>query len=154
MHRRVSKLLTTVLASIDCKLTWANSQEDNTFIHTRDVSESSEQSSSLDTCMNGTLKGNRPFIIIYQLSPVSCITKEKLEICRNSWTPVSIGWLNTDIQLMQKWNSFSDWFPLVEISHIFSSYQCIHVYTDLYRVLSSLEVVLKISSNANELSQI
>ena len=41
---------------------------------------------------------------------------------------------------MQKRNSFNDWFPSVEVRHVFSSYQCEHVYADLYNVLSSLKL--------------
>ena len=56
---------------------------------------------------------------------------------------------------MQKRNSFSDRFPLVEARHVLSSSQRIHVYTDLNSVWSSLELRgVKISPNANELSQI
>ena len=41
---------------------------------------------------------------------------------------------------MQKQNSFSDRFPLVEARHVLSSSQRIHVYTDLNSVWSSLEL--------------
>ena len=41
---------------------------------------------------------------------------------------------------MQRPNSFNDWFLLVEVRQVFSSYQREHVYADLYKVLSSLEL--------------
>ena len=36
-------------------------------------------------------------------------------------------------------NSFNGRFPLVEVQHVFSSYERKHVYADLYSALSLLE---------------
>ena len=55
---------------------------------------------------------------------------------RDGWTVEQL----LRIELMQKQNSISDRFPLVEARHVLSSSQRIHVYTDLNSVWSSLEL--------------